>query len=678
MGPVISRRRFIAAGAAGLATAAYGPVLRLPGSVVAAAATATQEIIVSSPVAGIGMYLELPFTVPAGVNRIDLRRQSQPSNSALGLGLFDQRGTGYQSPGFRGIFGEEAKDDPTRNRGGCFVSAHAASEAFVPGTIEPGVWTVLIPVFRCPVPGTVSVKVTLTYGPQLAQYVPGPVPGVIRPEPGWYRGDLHCHTPASSDAWSSGSAMTPSAWAEASRGLGLDYVAMTDHNVVSQNNGLLADSGGDVLLMAGEEMTNWFHGHATVTGINPGDWLDWRQSPGGTLPSGKDGAKVKDFLKVTRELGAYVSAAHPLGAHLAWDFFPEAELDETSRTDGIEVWTGPFQPDDEASLALFDQLLAQGQKVVANGGSDLHGVSNTGGFAAGTPTTIVWAESLSRDHILDGLRAGRSFITRLADGVEIYLEARGPDGQRQMMGGTVYGDETTSVRINGLVRKAGGMRFHWVVGGVRQAPLDVVSDEQTFILDLPVGTGTFVRAEVRDEAVPDTVSPLAGRLDMEAFTNPVFLTVGDPPGDPSPVIPELPGPAAVVALAAAVGAAVVATRHRRGIPTPGGGPMTLTELQLRASAALGLDAPVRLVGQVAAPCDGRSFRLVRWVPGCCPGEDAEVAVEARWCGSPAVAEGDWVEVVAGWIAGSTFESGGVAVDVTSLAVLPVAPERREA
>ncbi len=78
------------------------------------------------------------------------------------------------------------------------------------------------------------------------------------------------------DAWRSGSGLDPAEYAVAARRAGLDWVSLTDHNVTSQNR-RLADSAGDrgVLLMGGEEMTNWFHGHA-ITGLRPGEWVDWR------------------------------------------------------------------------------------------------------------------------------------------------------------------------------------------------------------------------------------------------------------------------------------------------------------------------------------------------------------------------------------------------------------------
>jgi hypothetical protein len=212
-----------------------------------------RTVVLTATMSGTGSYTRLPFQVPTGTTRIDVRMTKSEPTAALGIGLFDARGDGYQSPGFRGIYGEE--------RSQFFVSTAAASEAFMPGPMPAGQWTVLVPVFKAPLPTRVTVEVTMSFAPQGAPFRPGPKPGVVLDEPGWYRGDLHCHTTASSDAWSSGSAMTPVQWADACRKAGLDFVAMTD---------------------------------------------------------------------------------------------------PASRVAGWEVWTGPWQPDDEASLAAWDRMLGGG------------------------------------------------------------------------------------------------------------------------------------------------------------------------------------------------------------------------------------------------------------------------------------------------------------------------------
>lgn len=529
----VSRRRLLKGAAAlgvGAASLAPGEAFAKP------VAAPPQTLTLTTTVVGTGNYAELPFTVPRGVRRIDVAMTKGDPAAALGVGLFDARGAGYQSGGFRGIYGEE--------RSSFFVSTAGASTAFMPGDMPAGVWTVLIPVFRAPAPTQVTVRVTLSFAPQGARFKPGPEPGVVVGEPGWYRGDLHCHTDASSDAWSSGSSMSPAQWAAACRASGLDFVAMTDHNVISQNYFLARDAGADVLLMPGEEMTNWFHGHATVSGMDVGQWLDFRQTPL-ALPLPTGGARISEFITLAESMGAYVSAAHPSAAHLSWQFAADGEVDPRSRTHGHEVWTGPWQADDEVSLAAWDAMLVKGWRTVANGGSDLHGVNNTSGFAVGKPTTVVYAQRLSKPDVVAALKAGRCFITRAPDGVELYLSASRP-GQQTYVGGEVYGDVGDLVTVTARARRAGGMRLAFVSQGATVMTVVLDSDDQTVQLQLPILVGGgYVRAEVRGQSRPNASNPAASEGDMEAISNPVFLVVGDPPAGyvaQSAPVPALPGP----------------------------------------------------------------------------------------------------------------------------------------
>jgi len=111
---VLSRRQFlVGSSAAGLVSVAYSPRVALargPGS--------SQTIVLTATALHLGQYLYLPFDVPSGVNRIDVAVTKQ-GDAILGVGLFDQRGAGYQSAGFRGVYGEE--------RSSFFVAADEAS-----------------------------------------------------------------------------------------------------------------------------------------------------------------------------------------------------------------------------------------------------------------------------------------------------------------------------------------------------------------------------------------------------------------------------------------------------------------------------------------------------------------------------------------------------------------------
>jgi predicted metal-dependent phosphoesterase TrpH len=543
---------------------------------------------------------------------------------------------------------------------------------------------VIVPVFQARQPTPYTITVTMSAVPAGQPFLLGRDLEVVLDQPGWYRGDLHAHTPASSDAWKSGSALTPRQWADECRRIGLDFLALTDHNVVSQNFAIADDAGQDVLLMAGEEMTNWFHGHATVSGITPGDWFDWRQRPAGELSTRADPREgsIQQFVEAATASGAFVSVAHPLAANLSWQFFPEAAADPAARTQGLEVWTGQFQPDDEAALRAWDGMLAQGQRIFANGGSDLHGTENNQGFASGTPTTVVHAQALSKRAVVAALQAGRSFITRLPDGVELYLSATGVDDQRQVVGGTVFGAPTDRVEVEVLVRRAAGMRLLLVRDGAPVTVVSITEDEQVVRFSTPVGSGGYVRAEVRSSPLFVPGAPLSSRTDMEAFTNPVFLAQGPvppgtarddtaPPAQAGPRRSAAPAPEGALARAdpapadsadpsaAPLGRALPATGAPALLPVAGAAlagaallvrRMTLTELRVRAASGDSLaEGPVLLVGQVTAARPGLVV-LTRWVPGCCS-TDAPVDVEVLLDDDAAV-PGSWWEVEGDWLPGT--------------------------
>lgn len=478
----------------------------------------TRIIELTATALGIGQYLYLPFQVPEGVNRVAVSMR-KPSGVSLGIGLFDQRGPDYGSPGFRGVYGDEAS--------ACFVAADCASQAFRPGRIEPGTWTVVVPVFRALLPTELTIRVTLSFGPQPPEVPLGPEPVVVRDRPGWYRGDLHNHTTHSSDACASGSALSPADYPAAMRRAGLDWVVFTDHNVTTANDRLAKTaSDADVLLIGGMEMTNWSHGHATVAGLEPGDWLDWRQRPAG-VPLGRYERRIDALIEAVRQRGGYLSAAHPLKGHLSWQFLAEQTANPALLPHGLEVWNGSHQPDDEAALFAWDALLRAGHRVYANGGSDLHGTANPAVSALGVPTTVVYAESLSRRDVVAALKAGRGFITSAPDGPELYLEASGPDGQHAIVGGTVSGCAAADVTVSVLVHGGVGRSLLLLRDGVAVHAVPVTSDEQMVTLPQRIGDGGYLRAELRGMSTVDPTDPASSRTGMAALTNPIFLVQGD-------------------------------------------------------------------------------------------------------------------------------------------------------
>jgi hypothetical protein len=278
--------------------------------------------------------------------------------------------------------------------------------------------------------------------------------------------------------------------------------------------------------------------------LDVGQWLDFRQSPVGLrLPSG--GARISDALALAEEMGAYVAAAHPMAGPLGWQFLAEAMVRPRARTPGFEVWTGPWQRDNEFALVAWDRMLRRGWRIVANGGSDLHGLDDDQGFGIGKPTTVAYAQRLAQPDVVQAIRAGRCFVTRAPDGVEVYLTAARP-GQETYVGGSVYGAEGDPVTVRARVRGGGGMRLTLVSQGTKVHTQRLDGDDVTVEVRVPVPPGGgYVRAEVRGRRRGRRGNMRASELGMEALTNPVWLVVGDPPpgyvSEQAPV-PERVGP----------------------------------------------------------------------------------------------------------------------------------------
>jgi hypothetical protein len=142
---------------------------------------------------------------------------------------------------------------------------------------------------------------------------------------------------------------------------------------------------------------------------------------------------------------------------------------------------------------------------------------------------VVYAEALSTKAVIAALRSGRSFVTRRPDGVEAYLTATRP-GQAAFVGGEVYGGVGDPVDVTLRVRRGGGCTAKLITGDGVVATTALTADDQTVEATIPVpAAGGYVRAEVRGHGHTYPGLPLASDGDMEALTNPVWLTVGDPP-----------------------------------------------------------------------------------------------------------------------------------------------------
>ncbi|WP_137988774.1 CehA/McbA family metallohydrolase [Streptomyces vilmorinianum] len=450
-------------------------------------------------------FVYLPVEIPRGVREIHVsyayERPAVPAGTqgnALDIGLFDQRGTALGGKGFRGWSGG------ARNE--FFVRSDAATPGYIAGPVRPGTWfVVLAPYTVAPQGLTYTVTITLRFGAS----PPTPRP-VYPPERArgrgmaWYRGDCHLHT-----VYSDGR-RTPAEVAALARAAGLDFLATTEHNTHGGHGAWAELAGDDLLVLLGEEITTR-NGHVLALGTDAGTFVDWRYRAREN--------RFGHFAREIRRAGGLVVPAHPHATCIGcnWKFgFGEA--------DAVEVWNGPFTPDDEVSLAGWDAALAQGRWTPAMGSSDAHRDPDR----VGGPQTVVLADDLSREAILAGLRAGRSYV---AESASVSLDFAVTDGWGGSAGigerlRVAAADEPVTVRLTVTGAPEGGtVRLVTDQGVLHTAQAQTQTQTQargTVQVEwvTTAAYATYVRAEVRHAA---TLPPLPGAL--AAFTNPVFLDV---------------------------------------------------------------------------------------------------------------------------------------------------------
>ncbi|MFC7464939.1 CehA/McbA family metallohydrolase [Brachybacterium sp. GCM10030252] len=349
-------------------------------------------------------FAEIPVEIPRGVSRLHVAYSySSPEvpdgtpGNALDIGIFDQNGTKLGGRGFRGWSGGFRTE--------FFLSRAEATPGYLAGDIDEGTWNVLLAPYQVAPQGMdYEVVVTLTYGDaeeaDEPQYPPLQAPGRGRD---WYRGDAHLHTVHSDGKY------TPEQVATAAREAGLDFIVSTDHNTTSSHGVWGPLAGDDLLILTGEEVTTR-HGHWLALGMPAGELVEWRYR-------NRDD-EFDRCRKQVQKTDALAVSAHLYCPWIGceWKFGLE-DLDAT------EVWTGPWGWDDETAVSTWANLLAEsargkggkrggtGSWLPAMGNSDAH----SPGDSVGSPHNVVLADGLSRDALLAGIRAGRSWLAESAD-----------------------------------------------------------------------------------------------------------------------------------------------------------------------------------------------------------------------------------------------------------------------
>lgn len=448
-------------------------------------------------------YFYIPYEVPAGTSRIDVTLDyAKAEDAIIDLGAFDPRDTGYPTAeGFRGWSGG-ARDT-------YFIATDDATPGYVHGEIQPGTWNVILGLYKVPENGVdVTVTITLDSGPRKLEPQPART-YPVRKQAGWYRGDLHCHT------YHSDARGAPELLHAAAKQAGLDFLAIADHNTITQRRYFHPNSSPDLVFVRAMEITTAV-GHANAYGVDA--WIDFRM----TKPSD---AHVLERL--VHEHNGLLSINHDKPT-IPWDYeFPAADCQE--------VWQSTWLAWNWVSLERYQQRLVSGLKISAIGGSDFHQPDQLmpeGPLVLARPTTVFYLPELSEEAILAAMKSGYGYVTESPTGPHLEIQSDGT-----VMGGAT--DRISAVTVT--VRGAEGDELVLIDASGEVSRTTIASSDWTETLS--VVPKTFVRAEIiakgsRESLVADFRAAMVGRdlpwqlkgTDLEnqpirrALSNPIYVT----------------------------------------------------------------------------------------------------------------------------------------------------------
>ena len=374
------------------------------------AETTKPNLILRGQVTGINnnSYILVPFNVPPGIERlsVEFNYTGKSEKTTIDLGIV---GPGsFDSPtGFRGWSGG--------NKTYFTLSATDATPSYITGPITEGEWNLVlgIPNIRAQSHASYEAKVYFSKSDSIYDY-PSILKNSINNKPGWYRGDFHMHS-GHSDGYvlNQSGKKTPSPTyltLDAAVAHHLDFIFLTDHNTVSQLNSIreLQPYYDKLLIIPGYEVTT-FQGHANVLGLT--HLIDFRV---GT----KAVPDWESVLTQVEKLKGLVSINHPIRPSgelcmgCGWRPVPEPDY---NKINSIEVINGKDANSPFSGVNFWQTKLNQGFCITAIGGSDNHNtqppVSDTDErIRVGEPTTVVYAENLTPESILNGIKYGHVFI----------------------------------------------------------------------------------------------------------------------------------------------------------------------------------------------------------------------------------------------------------------------------
>lgn len=404
-------------------------------------------------------YIEVPFHMPNGIQTLLVNYEVKslgPEKCVVDLGIKDFIRVRGWSGGARREF---------------YIGKNQATPGYVSGPLYEGEWSILLGAYKIPKEGC-QVNITVSLEGE-------------KEEAGWLIGDLHLHSTHSDGSY------TIEENGKIAEEKGLNFIALTDHNTISQN--FAHESAGNILFIPGMELTT-YKGHCNLYGVKD-PLKDFRAT---------NREEITNLLQEARNNGCKISINHPFDQYCPWEW--EWDVDY----DWVEVWNGPWTEGNERALQWWQEQLVQGRKLVVVGGSDCHRPHPY--VKQGMPTTWVYSNAKSVSSILDAIHKGHVYLTYAPWGPQMEFTC----GQAKI-GDTIKAKGKMELTVNKL--QEGDIVKVISNKGIEQE--FKMANEKRLEISWDIEERTFYRVEIWRYFLE-----VEGYL-MAALSNPIYIQQGE-------------------------------------------------------------------------------------------------------------------------------------------------------
>lgn len=387
-------------------------------------------------------FFRLSFSLPEQCVHLRITLQpDSPQPVQLPLCLFDPTGDVRLMKAGHRVTSESMVFD---------LAEDAACAGGIPGRICAGEWKLVV--YKRRMCQDIPAEVTIQYeqgtvNAQAESVTLDFAQACLDTRAGWYQGELHTHSNESTGRTSIREVV------DAAKEYDLDFLALTDHFTAAHWRTLQTVYDGQKPLLLQSMEVSGDRGHANLHGLT--QWMN---------PLVDDNDELAEFLHMARKpsmeqladdthaQGGLVCINHPLSGEMGWRYHDF----DLHKADLVEVWCLSEQDATLPYPTYYDMLLARGYHLTAVGSSDSHHPTRPGPWQLGQVRTFIYAEALSQQALLKGLKAGHAYVS--VQGSRMNMTGRCGE-QQVMMGDTlcVMADQPVQITVELLQHPKGNL-----------------------------------------------------------------------------------------------------------------------------------------------------------------------------------------------------------------------------